>query len=208
MAPTSAAPVVYLVDDEAVVRDTVSRMIREFGVAVEVFESAEAFRQHQLADGPACLVLDVMLGRASGFDLLDELARVGVDLPTIFMTGEGTIPMSVQAMKAGAVEFLTKPIDRQALRAAITQALRRSADRRERRAELQGLEARLSRLTPREREVLALVVAGRLNKQIASALGVVEQTVKVHRARIMQKLSVGSVAELVRLTERLASLKG
>lgn len=208
MATSSTDPIVYVVDDEAVVRETVIRMVREFGLAVEAFPSAQAFLQYQRPDRPACLVLDVMLPPVSGFDVVAELARSGVDLPTIFMTGAGTIPMSVRAMKTGAVEFLTKPLDKPALRAAIQQALSQAVAQRERRAELEALEARLSQLTPREREVLPLVAAGRLNKQIASELGVVEQTVKVHRARIMQKLGTTSVAELVRLTERVAALRG
>lgn len=208
MATNATDPVVYVVDDEGVVRDTVIRMVREFGFAVEAFASAEAFLQYRRSDRPACLVLDVMLPPVSGFDVVAELARGGVQLPTVFMTGEGTIPMSVRAMKTGAVEFLTKPLDKPALRAAIQQALSLAVTQRERRAELEALEARLSKLTPREREVLPHVAAGRLNKQIASELGVVEQTIKVHRARIMQKLGVTSVAELVRFTERVAALRG
>jgi len=204
---TSPDPVVFVVDDEPVVRDTVSRMVHQFGFAVEVFESAEAFLQYARPDRPACLILDVNLADSSGFDLAAQLTAGKLDLPTIFMTGQGTIPMSVRAMKTGAVEFLTKPLDQKQLHEAIDLALTRAVEERTRRAELEGLETRLDRLTARERQVLAGVVAGRLNKQIAAELGIVEQTVKVHRGRIMQKLGAESVADLVRLTDRLAALR-
>jgi FixJ family two-component response regulator len=205
MNPTE--PVVFVVDDEAIVRETVSRMVREFGYAVETFPSGDAFLARPRTDRLACLVLDVNLVGSTGFDLIAELARDDEDLPTIFITGEGSIPMSVRAMKTGAVEFLTKPLDKAAFRVAIEHALARAAEQREVRAELRALEQRLARLTNREREVLTQVVAGRLNKQIAFDLGVVEQTIKVHRAHIMQKLGAKSVADLVRFTERIAALR-
>lgn len=204
---SAVGPVVFVVDDEAVVLDTVSRMVREFGLDVETFSSGAAFLQHTRPDRPACLVLDVMLQDSTGFDVVAELVRGKIDLPTIFMTGEGDIPMSVRAMKAGAVEFLTKPLDKPALRAAVMHALERATAQRERNTELRAVEERMARLTDREREVLTHVVAGRLNKQIATDLGVVEQTIKAHRAQIMRKLEVASVAELVRFTERLAALR-
>jgi FixJ family two-component response regulator len=182
-------------------------MIREFGFAVEAFASGEEFLQHTLPDRPSCLVLDVVLSGSSGFDVFAELARGDVCPPTVFMTGAGDIPMSVRAMKAGAVEFLTKPFNKAALRNAVHQALERAVAQRQRRAELRELDERFSRLTGREREVLTHVVAGKLNKQIAADLGVVEQTVKVHRAQIMRKLAAASVAALVKMTERAARLR-
>jgi FixJ family two-component response regulator len=203
----ASEPLVFVVDDDPVMRDTVSRMVRQMGLEAETFASAEAFLTYARPDRPACLVLDVMLDGASGFDVVAELASGKVELPTIFMTGEGSIPMSVRAMKTGAVEFLTKPFGIDALWDAVQQALSRVAVQRERRAELNAMEARLATLTGREQEVLAHVVSGRLNKEIASALGVVEQTIKVHRARVMQKLGAQSVADLVRFTDRLAALR-
>lgn len=203
----SLGPIVFVVDDERVVRDTVSRMVQELGLAVEAFATADAFLQHAMPDRAACLVLDVMLAGGTGFDVVDALNRDGIELPTIFMTGEGDIPMSVRAMKTGAVEFLTKPLDRTAFRNAVQQALQRAAEQRTRRSELRTLEERVARLSAREREVFAHVVEGKLNKQIAADLGVVEQTVKAHRGQIMRKLQVDSVAELVRLAERLAALR-
>jgi RNA polymerase sigma factor (sigma-70 family) len=207
MPNSPAQPVVFVVDDDSTMRDTVSRMVRQLGYAVETFDSADAFLAHPTPDRPACLVLDVMLGGATGFDVVAALAGRNTEVPTIFMTGSGTIPMSVRAMKSGAVEFLTKPFDSDALRGALEPALALSVEQRARHAELQALEALLATLTAREREVLDLVVLGRLNKQIASELGVVEQTVKVHRARVMEKLGAESVTDLVRLTERVAALR-
>ncbi len=188
-------------------RDTVSRMVQQLGFAAQSFSSADAFLQFSRPDRPACLVLDVMLGGDSGFDVVAALDKGNVQVPTIFMTGSGSIPMSVRAMKTGAVEFLTKPFDKDALRDAIQSALTRSMEQRERRAELEALEALLATLTSREQEVLFHVTAGLLNKEIAMQLGVVEQTVKVHRARVMQKLAARSVADLVRFTDRVAALR-
>jgi FixJ family two-component response regulator len=200
-------PLVFVVDDDATMRDTVSRMVQQLGFATETFASADEFLRYSRPARPTCLVLDVMLGTASGFDVVAELAKGNDALPTIFMTGEGSIPMSVRAMKTGAVEFLTKPFNKDALLPAIQHALSRSVAQRARRAELEGMEAQLAALTSREREVLGHVVAGRMNKEIASEMGVVEQTVKVHRARVMQKLAAQSVADLVRFTERVAALR-
>lgn len=197
---------VYVVDDEDRVRDVVVRVVRSFGYATEAFSSAAAFLESFTRDRPACLLCDVNLGAGTGLDLFAELERRRISLPTIFMTGAGTIPMSVQAMKAGAVEFLTKPLDWEALRAALGQAVSQVEALTAIRAEESSLRELLGRLTPRENAVLPYVVRGMMNKQIASELAIVEQTVKVHRARVMQKLGVDSVADLVRLAERFSAL--
>ena len=200
MAPDDA--IVYVVDDDLSVRQALSSVIRSVGLRVETFASAQEFVRHPRADAPACLVLDVQLPDTSGLDLARELDAMDAPVPVVFITGHGTIPMSVRAMKAGAVEFLTKPFQEEDLLAAIHQALERDRTARAARAAAAELRGRLERLTPRERDVLALIVTGRINKQIAAELGTAEQTVKQHRGRIMQKLGVGSVAELVRLVER------
>jgi FixJ family two-component response regulator len=201
---TSAEPIVYVVDDDLSVRQALSSLVRSVGIRVETFASAQEFVRHPRPDAPSCLVLDVLLPDSSGLDLPRELRASHVLIPIIFITGHGTIPMSVRAMKAGAVEFLTKPFREEELITAIQQALERDRMAREERADLVELTRRFEKLTAREREVLALVVTGRLNKQIAAELGTAEQTIKVHRGRVMQKLGVGSVAELVRLVERVA----
>jgi FixJ family two-component response regulator len=201
---TSAESIVYVVDDDLSVRQALSSLIRSVGMRVETFASAGDFLRHARLDAPSCLVLDVHLPDSSGLDLPGELRTADVQIPIVFITGHGTIPMSVRAMKAGAVEFLTKPFREEDLIGAIQQALERDRAAIRERAELAELRARFDRLTARERDVLALVVTGRLNKEIAAELGTAEQTVKVHRGRVMQKLEVGSVAELVRLTERVA----
>jgi FixJ family two-component response regulator len=201
---TSAEPIVYVVDDDLSVRQALSSLVRSVGIRVETFASAQEFLRYSRPDAPSCLVLDVLLPESSGLDLPRELRASEVLIPIIFITGHGTIPMSVRAMKAGAVEFLTKPFREEELIAAIQQALERDRMVREERADLVEFRRRFTTLTEREREVLALVVTGRLNKQIAAELGTAEQTIKVHRGRVMQKLGVGSVAELVRLVERVA----
>jgi FixJ family two-component response regulator len=195
--------IVYVVDDDRSVREGLSSLIRSVGLRVETFASTQDFLGYARSDTPSCLVLDVLLPDASGLDLADKLRAADVQIPVIFITGHGTIPMSVRAMKAGALEFLTKPIRDDALIAAIRQALDRDRVALQERAELAQIRAHLERLTPREREVLMLVVTGRLNKSIAAELGTAEQTIKVHRGRVMLKLGVSSVAELVRLTERI-----
>jgi FixJ family two-component response regulator len=200
---TAAEPIVYVVDDDLSVRQALSSLVRSVGLRVETFASARDFLRHARPDAPSCLVLDVLLPDSSGLDLPSELRTADTQVPIIFITGHGTIPMSVRAMKAGAVEFLTKPFREEELITAIQQALARDEAARENRAELAELRKRFEKLTARERDVLALVVTGRLNKQIAADLGTAEQTIKVHRGRIMRKLDVGSVAELVRLVERL-----
>ena len=201
-------PIVYVVDDDLSVRQALGSVIRSTGLRVETFASARDFLRHPRADAPACLVLDVHLPDGSGLDLMRDLDAMEVPIPVIFITGHGTIPMSVRAMKAGAVEFLTKPFQEEELLAAVGHALERDADARAERATLAAIRARLARLTPREHDVLELVITGRSNKQIAAALGTAEQTVKQQRGRVMQKLEVGSVAELVRLVERAGDRPG
>ena len=201
---TEADAIVYVVDDDLSVRQALSSLVRSVGLRAETFASATEFLRHGRPDTPSCLVLDVHLPDLSGLDLPRELSAADAPIPIVFITGHGTIPMSVRAMKAGAVEFLTKPFREEDLIAAVEQALERDRVARRERAELTELRRRFDRLTPRERDVLALIITGRMNKQIAAELGTAEQTVKVHRGRIMQKLEVGSVAELVRFAERVA----
>ncbi len=198
------APTVFVVDDDASVRRALQRLMASVKLRVETFASAREFLGCQPARGPACLVLDVRMPGLSGLDLQHELSRADQTLPIIFITGHGDIPMSVRAMKAGAVDFLQKPFNDQELLDAVHQALARNRRARRERAELAEIEQRLGSLTRREYEVLTLVITGMLNKQIAAELGVVEKTIKVHRARVMQKLRVVSVAELVRLAEKAA----
>jgi FixJ family two-component response regulator len=192
--------VVYVVDDDASVRRALARLIASAGLNVETFPSARAFLHHPLADRPACLVLDVRLPGESGLDLQEALGDARRSLPIIFVTGHGTVPASVRAMKEGAIDFLQKPVDEQELLGGINRALNRS---REARAEQGDLQRRLDTLTTRERQVLDLVVAGMLNKQIGDRLGVAEKTIKVHRGRVMQKMGATSVAGLVRMLYEL-----
>jgi FixJ family two-component response regulator len=193
---------VFVVDDDAAVRRSLERLIRTVGLDVVTFSTAQEFLEHGPPDGPACLVLDVRMPGLSGLDLQKKLTEAGFGIPVIIMTGHGTIPMSVRAMKAGAVDFLQKPFDEQVLLDAVNQALER--DRATRKTEAQRLEAlrRMEALTPREREVFEQVVRGLLNKQIAAELGASEKTIKVHRARVMQKMEADSLADLVRMAER------
>ena len=199
-APPS--PTVFVVDDYAPVRSAISRLLRAAGFAVAAFASAERFLAQYDLHTPGCLVLDLDMPAVHGLDLQRILATKGSVLPIIFLTGHGDIPKSVQAMKLGASDFLPKPVNDEDLLAAVRVAIEKHRALRREQAELSEIRARLATLTPREREVLEYVVAGKLNKQIAGELGTVEQTVKIHRAHVMQKMRVQSVAELVRLTER------
>jgi len=194
---------IYLVDDEAAVRNALARVLREEGWPVETFDSAEAFLRRQGRPAPGCLVLDVSMPGLDGLALQRRLGESGHSLPIVFLTGHGDIPMSVQAIKAGAANFLTKPVTAQALLAAVRAAIEQDAPQRRARAELAVIEQRYALLSAREREVLAAVVEGRLNKQIAGDLGIVEQTVKFHRARIMARMQARTTAELMHMAARL-----
>ena len=197
---TEAGPTVFLVDDDAAVLRSLERLLRAAGFAVRAFASPEAFLGQHDPAAAGCAVLDLAMTGLSGLDLQRALAARGGDLPVVFLTGRGDIPASVQAMKAGAVDFLTKPVDAADLVAAVRLALEKGRQAREARAGLGAIERRLATLSPREHEVLRHVVAGRLNKQIAADLGVAEKTVKVHRGRVMAKMAARSVADLVRMT--------
>jgi FixJ family two-component response regulator len=194
---------VFVVDDDAALRESLTDLIHSVALRVEAFASAQEFLRSKRPDVPSCLVLDVRLKGLSGLDLQKRLAEGDVDIPIIFITGHGDIPMAVQAMKAGAVEFLRKPFRDQDLLDAIQQALERDCKAREQRAEIAGLRSRFDSLTPREREVMALVVAGLLNKQVAGELGTSEASVKVHRQHVMEKIGAGSLAELVRMADKI-----
>lgn len=199
----SAEPMVFVVDDDASVRESLSSLFRSVGLRVELFSSAQVFLKHERANAPACLVLDVRLPGLSGLELQRELAEHGNPLPIIFITGHGDIPMSVRAMKQGAVEFLTKPFRDQDLLDAVQQAIERDRQALKLRTEQAELRTRHDLLTAREREVMALVVRGMLNKQIASELGTTEITVKIQRASVMKKMQAVSVTDLVRFAQKL-----
>ncbi len=195
--------IVYVVDDDSSVREAIKSLIRSVGLRVETFGTAQEFLHSARPDAPGCVVLDVRLPGLSGLDLQRELAANGINLPVIFITGHGDIPMSVRAMKAGALEFLTKPFRDQDLLDAIQQALERDRGARQQRSETAEVRERFDSLTAREREVMGLVVSGLLNKQIAGELGTSEVTIKIHRSQVMKKMGAGSLAELVRMTEKL-----
>jgi FixJ family two-component response regulator len=194
---------VYLIDDDAAVRTSLSRVLAEAGWRVETFASAEAFLTRSDSTALGCVVLDVSMPGLDGLELQQRLGQTGQDLPIVFLSGHGDIPMTVQAIKAGATDFLTKPVSSTQLIAAIRAAIARDAATRRARAEIAALEKRLATLTAREREVLLAVAKGRLNKQIADDLGIVEQTVKFHRARIMERMKARTVAELIHIATRL-----
>ena len=199
----SEGPIVFAIDDDASMREALSRLFRSIGMRASIFSSAEEFLAFERPDVPAALVLDVRLPGLSGLELQRELNGSGI--PIIYITGHGDIPMSVQAMKAGAVEFLTKPFRDQVLLEAISVAIKRDRENRIERAEIAECRARYGLLTQREREVLKHVVEGLLNKQIAAKLGTSEFTIKIHRKGVMQKMKAGSVPELVRMAQKLGS---
>lgn len=200
---TARPPVVFVVDDDLSVRRSLTRLLTAAGYEVETCASAREFLEREAHVGPSCLVLDVRMPGLTGLDVQAALAGAGRRTPIVFVTGHGDISMSVTAMKRGAVDFLTKPFDAEDLLAAIERAVARHARELDDEARAAEIRARVRTLTPREAQVFALVVTGMLNKQIASQLGIGEKTVKVHRARVMEKMRAGSVAELVRLADRL-----
>jgi FixJ family two-component response regulator len=193
---------VFVVDDDPAVRKSLSRLLRSAGFEALTFESPEEFLRNLKPDAAGCAILDLSMPGLDGLALQRELAARGSDLPVVFLTGHGDIPKSVQAMKSGAMDFLTKPVDGDILLGAVRRALELDRAGRKARQELAAIEARLAALTPREREVLEGVVAGKLNKQIAGDLGIVEKTVKVHRHRVMEKMGASSLAELVHTLDR------
>ncbi len=196
-------PVVFIVDDDESVRKALKRLINSVDIKVEAFASAQEFLSHERYDGPCCLVLDVRMPGLSGLDLQQELANRDRILPIIFVSGHGSIPMTVRAMKAGAVDFLEKPFNDQALLDLIQKSIDHDKQTKLKNSEKQQLQKRFESLTPREREVFAYVVKGDLNKQVAFKLGISEKTVKIHRGHIMEKMEVDSLADLVRIAERL-----
>ena len=196
-------PIVFVIDDDDSVRRSLERLLRSVDLDVETFSSAREFFNLPLPNRPACVVLDLRLPGASGLELQESLIQAGHDVPIIFISGHADVPSSVRAMKAGAIDFLQKPFSDQALLDIIHRALHHDREARKERAELAAIRQRFDTLTPRERDVLGLVIQGRLNKQIASDLGISEKTVKFHRGRVMEKTQAGSVAELVRQSDRL-----
>ena len=196
-------PIVFIIDDDRMVREGLQSLVKSVGLRVETFSSAPEFHAPKRPDAPACLVLDVRMPGLSGLDLQLKLGDANIQIPIIFITGHGDIPMSVRAMKEGAHEFLTKPIRGQDLLDAVQKAIASDRGQRKERAELSEIRARFDSLTPREKEVLELVVRGLLNKQIADELGMSELTVKTHRAHVMEKTKAESLAHLVRMAERL-----
>jgi FixJ family two-component response regulator len=195
--------IIAIVDDDASVRKGLERLIRSVGWRTESFGSAQEFLASARTDAPTCIVLDLQLPGLSGLDLQKQMTEAGVETPIVFLTGHGDIPASVKAMKAGAVEFLTKPVDEQDLLTAIQEAIKRNRRTRQRQADVRDLRDRYESLTSREQEVMQQVVSGLLNKQIAAELKITEDTVKFHRGHIMRKMRAGSLADLVRMAENL-----
>lgn len=202
-ALANAEPIVFVVDDDASVRDSLGNLFRSVGLRTAAFGSAHEFLQHKLPDVPSCLILDIRLPRLSGLDFQAELAKADIHIPIIFMTGHGDIPMTVRAMKAGAVDFLTKPFRDQDMLDAVTTAIERDRTRRNEARALASLRAAFATLTPRERQIMSLVTAGLMNKQVAAEIGVAEITVKIHRGHIMRKMAAKSLPDLVRMAQIL-----
>ena len=203
MKSAAAVPTVFIIDDDRGMRQSIQDLVESVGLRAESFATSEEFLKRKRTNDPSCLVLDVRLPQMSGLDFQRQLAETGTQIPIIFVTAHGDVPMSVRALKSGAVEFLTKPFRDQDLLDAIHQALQRDRTAQEQQAEIHDLQGRYHALTRREQEVMTLVVSGMLNKQIASEIGASEATVKIHRGQVMHKMQAGSVVDLVRMADKL-----